>query len=189
MKCNASDRFIPLSSKQIRNIVKGLYKRAGINKKCNPHMLRHSQITYMASLNSSETELSYRFWGVAHSAMVAVYIHLSTQQQADSYLNIKGLGEKNVTINPLASRCVECGDQIISGSLCPKCDKIKLLSENDKTNIFKMSNLAEENEMMKEKIQTLENVVNTQIEQMKSIFANIATFEIGKEIMKVKEEK
>lgn len=139
MKCNNSDEFIPISDKQIRNIFINLYKKAGINKKCNPHMLRHSAITYMASINASETELSYRFWGIPHSTMVAIYIHLSKQQQSDGYRNIKGMGgSKNVAINPLASRCVECGDLIISGSLCPKCEKIKTLSENEKINQAKM---------------------------------------------------
>jgi len=141
MKCNTSDRFIPLSQKQIRNIVASLYKKAGITKKCNPHMLRHSAITYMASLNASETDLSYRFWGIPHSAMVTTYIHLSKQQQSDAYRNIKGMGDKKVAINPLASRCVECGDHIISGSLCPKCERIKTLSENEKVNRAKMEDL------------------------------------------------
>jgi ribosomal protein L32 len=38
------------------------------------------------------------------------------------------MGEKEVkVINPLASRCVECGKLIQSGSLCPVCTEIKKL--------------------------------------------------------------
>ena len=144
MKCNTSDRFIPLSPKQIRNIVAGLYKKAGINKPCHPHMLRHSAITYLASIGSSETELSYRFWGIPHSAMVNVYIHLSEQQKADSYRNRKGMGEEiKAPINALASRCVECGDHIISGMLCSKCEKLKILSERDKAKNQQIQELRE----------------------------------------------
>lgn len=141
MKCNKEDMFIPISDKQIRNIFIKLYKKAGINKPCNPHMLRHSAITYMASINASTTHLSERFWGIPHSNMVSVYVHLSEQQQSDAYRNLKGMGDRKVAINPLASRCVECGDHIISGSLCQKCEKIKTLSENDKINKIKIEAL------------------------------------------------
>jgi site-specific recombinase XerD len=143
-KCNSSGLFAPLSEKQVRNIIRDLYNRAGINKPCNPHMLRHSCITYMASLGASETELSYRFWGIPHSNMVTIYIHMSQQQQSDGYRKLKGMGDKKVAINPLASRCVECGDHIISGFLCPKCEKIKTLSENEKASNSKIEFLTRE---------------------------------------------
>jgi site-specific recombinase XerD len=157
LKCNSDnpdDKFVPLGAKQIRNIVAGLYKKAGINKLCHPHMLRHSAITYMASIGASETELSLRFWGITHSSMVTTYIHLSEQQKADSYRNRKGMGEEiKVAINPLATRCVECGDHIISGSLCSKCEKIKLLSEKDKVKDMKI-------EALTKAVSTLSKIIN-----------------------------
>lgn len=160
MKCNNSDRFIPISDKQIRNIFINIYKKAGINKKCNPHMLRHSAITYMATLHASETELSYRFWGVPHSTMVTTYIHLSNQQQSDGYRNIKGMGEsKNVAVNPLASKCVQCGDHIINGSLCPKCEQIKTLLENQKIDKAEMEASKAKIEALTTGLMTLSKII------------------------------
>jgi len=143
-KCNSSGLFVPLSEKQVRNIIRDLYKRAGINKPSNPHMLRHSCITYLASLGATETELSYRFWGIPHSNMVTTYIHMSEQQKSDSYRNLKGMGDKKAAINPLASKCVECGEHIISGYLCSKCEKLKTLLETEKANNSKIEFLTRE---------------------------------------------
>lgn len=81
----------------------------------------------------SETQLSYRFWGIPHSNMVSVYIHLNEMLQASGYRDAKGMGNGNgqTVINPLASRCVNCGRLIQSGNLCKTCEDAKTLSEEN----------------------------------------------------------
>ena len=133
MKCNTSkEMFMPLTTDGVRKIVEKLYEKAGIKKPCHVHMLRHSAITFSASLKMSETELSMRYWGIPHSAMVSRYVHLSQQMLDAGYMNAKGMGDKDIkVINPLAVRCVECGKLIESGNLCPICQKTKNLSEEN----------------------------------------------------------
>lgn len=127
LKCNPSKRFIPMHPSGIRKAVKRLFELADIRKPCNLHHFRHSSITHAAGLNMSETQLSYRFWGISHSTMLSVYIHLNEQLKSRGYRDAKGLGESNgkTVINPLSVRCVECGRLIQAGSLCKTCQDNK----------------------------------------------------------------
>jgi integrase/recombinase XerD len=152
LKCNNSTKFMPLSTPGVAVIIKRLYNKAGIDKLCHPHMLRHSAITYAASLGLSETQLSHRFWGVPHSSMVSVYIHLNEQMQASGYLNAKGMGNETKILNPLAVRCVECGSLIQTGNLCKICQNSKKVSEENQ--ILKSLIEKQKNEF-EEKIQNL----------------------------------
>ncbi len=133
LKCNPSKKFIPMHQNGVRKAVALLFKKAGINKPHNMHHFRHSAITHAAGLNMSETQLSYRFWGIPHSNMLSVYIHLNEQLKSSGYRDAKGMGEGNgkTVINPLASRCCECGRLIQSGSLCKQCTEIKELKERN----------------------------------------------------------
>lgn len=134
LKCNPSNKFIPMKPNGLRKVLERLFVLAKIDKPMNIHFFRHSAITHAASLGMSETDLSYRFWGCARSNMLSVYIHLNQQLQAQGYRNAKGLGNGNGTtiINPLSCRCVECGRLIQSGSLCKQCEENKKLrSEMD----------------------------------------------------------
>jgi site-specific recombinase XerD len=135
LKCNPSKKFMPMSLNGLRRIIEQLFKKAGINKPCNVHHFRHSAITHAVSLNMIETQLSYRFWGIPHSSMLSVYVHLSEQLKSSGYRDAKGMGEGNgkTVINPLASRCVECGRLIQAGSLCKPCKDSKKLSEENET--------------------------------------------------------
>lgn len=133
LKCNIDKKFMPLSFNGVRKAIVRLFKKAGITKPCNVHHFRHSAITHAAGLNMSETQLCYRFWGIPHSAMLSVYIHLNEQLKSSGYRDAKGMGEGNgkTVINPLATRCVECGRLIQNGSLCKLCQDSKKLSEEN----------------------------------------------------------
>jgi hypothetical protein len=139
LKCNTSKMFMDMSHSGLRHMMERLFIKAGIEKPFNVHHFRHSSITHAAGLNLSETQLSYRFWGIPHSAMLSVYIHLNEQLKSSGYRDAKGMGENSngkTVINPLASRCVECGRLIQVGSLCKTCDdnkKLKAEMENIKT--------------------------------------------------------
>jgi site-specific recombinase XerD len=134
LKCNPSKKFFDLSQMGVTLILKKLATRTNISKPVNPHHFRHSAITHAAGLNMSETQLSYRFWGIPRSGMLSVYIHLNEQLKSSGYRDAKGMGESNgkVVINPLASRCVECGRLIQAGSLCKTCTDSKKLSEENR---------------------------------------------------------
>ncbi len=130
MKCNTSDRFMPLTIDGIRKAIARLFNRAGIKKPCNPHMFRHSAITHAVNLGMQQNAISERFWGIPNSNMLSVYVHLSEQMQADAYKNAKGMnGNGTKIINPLAVRCVVCGRLIQAGELCVTCKENKDLKE------------------------------------------------------------
>ncbi len=161
-KCNPSDKFMNISISGIRRAVKTLFDKAKIKKPCNLHNFRHSIITYMASLHMTETELSYRFWGIPHSSMVSVYIHLNEEMQSEGYLKAKGLGNSNgnMIINPLASRCVNCGHLIQSGSLCKICEDSKRLSKENELLKKELDFMGEFMELMEKNPGLLEKLTN-----------------------------
>jgi site-specific recombinase XerD len=154
LKCNPSKHFIPMHQNGIRKVIVRLFEKADIKKPCNIHHFRHSAITHAAGLNMSETQLSYRFWGIPHSAMLSVYIHLNEQLKSSGYRDAKGMGEGNgkVVINPLASRCVECGRLIQAGSLCKTCTDSKRLSEENIELRAKMEATQKDNEDFKKSV-------------------------------------
>lgn len=175
LKCHPSPRpesqFIQLKEFAIRNHLKKLAERAQIKKSVNPHSFRHFAITRSAMIGMTDVDMSYRYWGSAHSEMLDVYIHLSKEMNSDSYKRTMGmLEDTNKVINPLASRCVECGKLIPSGNLCKQCEENKSL----KTEMEKMKQSNKENEG---KIEFLTNAVS-------KILASKATLDIGKEILK-----
>ena len=96
----------------------------------------------------SETQLSYRFWGIPHSNMVSVYIHLNQMLQASGYRDAKGMGDGmgKTVINPLAVRCVNCGKLIQAGNLCKSCKDTQ--------------EIGDENRLMKIKIAEMELKIN-----------------------------
>jgi len=155
LKCNPSKQFIDMSESGLRHIIERLFEKAGIDKPCNIHHFRHSAITHAAGLNMSETQLSYRFWGIPHSNMLSVYIHLNEQLKSSGYRDAKGMGENGngkTIINPLASRCVECGRLIQAGSLCKTCKDSKKLTEENQA-------LGAKNKELEDKLTRLEKVV------------------------------
>jgi integrase/recombinase XerD len=122
MKCNTSDKFIPLSRSGLSKTIDTLFNKAGITKPSNPHNFRHSAITHSVNIGMQTNAISKRFWGIPNSNMLATYVYLSEQMQADAYLNAKGLnGDSVKVINPIACRCVECGKLIEKGNLCKQC--------------------------------------------------------------------
>ncbi|MDO8725123.1 MAG: tyrosine-type recombinase/integrase [Candidatus Methanoperedens sp.] len=129
MKCNVNQKFMPLSQSGINKILQVLFKKAGINKPSNPHMMRHSSITNAVIMKMQPNQISMRYWGQPNSSQLSVYLHLSEQIVNSGYRDAKGMGNGNgnTVINPLASRCVNCGKLIQSGNLCKTCDDNKTM--------------------------------------------------------------
>jgi len=135
MKCNPSNSFMNLTHAGIRKAIERLFIKAGINKKCNPHAFRHSSITNAVIMKMQPNQISMRYWGISNSNTLPVYLHLSEQIVSSGYRDAKGLGENGngkTIINPLASRCVQCGKLIQAGSLCMTCKDSKELKEENK---------------------------------------------------------
>jgi len=170
LKCNSSRKFMLMKPSGVRDAVKRLFKTAGINKPCNIHHFRHSAITRAAGLNLSETQLSYRFWGIPHSNMLSTYIHLQEQLKSSGYRDALGMGENGngkTVINPLASRCVECGRLIQAGSLCKTCDDNKKLKAESLSMKGRLDEMEKEMESRKGADSTLEALfMDPEVRQM-----------------------
>lgn len=137
MKCNISNMFMPLKESRLGELIADLFVKAKINKPHNIHWFRHSAITHAVSIGMQQSSVSMRFWGNVDSNMLPTYIHLSEQMLASSYRNAKGMGEETKVINPLSSRCVECGKLIQSGNTCKQCSenialKTKMIQQENK---------------------------------------------------------
>lgn len=138
MKCNTSNMFMPLKESWLGELLKNLFIKAGIKKPHNIHWFRHSAITHAVNIGMQHSSISMRFWGGVDSNMLSTYIHLSEQMQANAYRNAKGMnGDEAKVINPLASRCINCGKLIQSGNLCVQCKenadlKLKVLQQENK---------------------------------------------------------
>jgi site-specific recombinase XerD len=148
LKCNTSNRFMPLSNEGLNKCLIRLFKRSGIKKPSNPHNFRHSAITYSVNIGMQQNAICLRFWGSTSSDMIDTYIHLSETMQSEAYLKAKGMaGNEIKVINPLASRCINCGRLIQSGQLCITC---------------------KENAELKQKVSKLENLYNAMVEGLSS---------------------
>jgi integrase len=106
----------------IRDLLKDLFKKAEINKKCNPHIFRHSRATFMAN-HMTEAQMKVYFGWVQASDMASTYVHLSGRDTDNTILELNGLTkkeEKQSSIQP--KKCVKCGlINSPSSNFCTRC--------------------------------------------------------------------
>jgi len=95
-------------------MLKMLFKKAGIQKRFNPHMFRHSRATFLAD-HLTEFQMNQYLGWVQGSGMPATYIHMSGKKIDGSILDLNGVkkeeNHKESTMNP---------------SICQKCDMINV---------------------------------------------------------------
>ena len=69
--------FHDLKSNRAGKMLKGLRRKAGITKKCNPHWFRHSRITWGVVNKEDVATLSTQIWGIPNSPELNEYSHYS----------------------------------------------------------------------------------------------------------------
>ena len=120
LKSNGDEMNYGTIKTQLRKIA----KRAGIEKRVNPHNFRHSRSTHLASkLTESQME-EYLGW-VQGSRMPAVYVHLSGRDLDGDLLKMYGLEHEHVTEDELAmQKCPHCSTvNTIGARRCVNCQK------------------------------------------------------------------
>jgi len=104
-------------------LLKRLFKKAGIDKKSNPHFLRHSRATYMAN-HLTEFQMNQYFGWTQGSRMPSVYVHLSGKETDKAIFEMNGIKiEKEIKESELKpKKCFRC-DTINSSEskFCSKC--------------------------------------------------------------------
>ena len=122
-----------LSYGRIKDMLRYVAKRAGIDKAVNPHSFRHARATYLAKHLSEAQLKAILGWGQA-SKMSAVYIHLSQKDTEDAILKLNGIiKEEDEKSKIELKECPRCKNKNKPTSrFCEMCSMILNKEEADK---------------------------------------------------------
>jgi integrase len=110
----------------IRKVLIETFKKAGIKKRCNPYIFRHSRASQLAR-HLNEFQMNSYFGWIQGSRMPATYIHISGKDLDEDILRINGMkpGEKPIAYKPQARACPRCQEINAPNALyCCKCAEI-----------------------------------------------------------------
>ncbi len=123
--CIAANQGKPMDYDTFSRILKIYFKKAGVQKRTNPHIFRHSRATYLANY-LTEFQMNQYFGWVQGSEMPSIYVHMSGKEIDDTILGLHGMKKKKVE-KPIvpARKCQRC-DTINSSEVvyCGKCGAI-----------------------------------------------------------------
>ena len=108
----------------IKTQLRKIAKRAGIEKRVNPHNFRHSRSTHLASKLTESQMDEYLGW-VQGSRMPAIYVHLSGRDLDGDLLKMYGLEQEHAAEEELAmQKCPHCNTvNTIGARRCVNCQK------------------------------------------------------------------
>lgn len=116
----------PMDYGAVRELLKDIAKRAGVDKRVNPHNFRHSRATFLSQYLTEPQLNEYLGW-VQGSSVPKVYVHLSGRDVDDAILKMHGMKkdeEKEERRSPLkAVRCPRCG-HLATGNFCGNCGMV-----------------------------------------------------------------
>jgi len=78
----------------VRKMLRIVAERAGIKKKVNPHIFRHSRATYLANM-LKEAQMNQYFGWIQGSDMPATYVHLSGRDVDNAILEMHGIVDRS----------------------------------------------------------------------------------------------
>ena len=102
----------------IRSVLEDIFKKAGIKKKFNPHIFRHSRATFLANF-LTEAQLKVYFGWVQGSDVAGTYVHLSGRDTDQKILEINGMAEEK-----------EKKKDELKPKICPRCSTINSQGSN-----------------------------------------------------------
>lgn len=107
-----------------RNMIARLAKKAGIKKKVNPHIFRHSRATYLAN-HFTEAQMNHYFGWIQGSEMPSTYVHMSGRDIVSAVLELNGkkkAEDKNKEEKFSSKYCKRCEkDNPPTGKFCLRC--------------------------------------------------------------------
>lgn len=125
-------RGTTLIYEMIRSTIARIAKEAGITKRVNPHVFRHTRVTELLKLGMREPELKKSMWGSVSTDMLKNYEHLVAADVDNEYKRVYGL-EQGEKIKPIlasvqcpnchtingkgAQFCVVCGMDMLAGNV------------------------------------------------------------------------
>ncbi|MEK7226090.1 MAG: site-specific integrase, partial [Bacteroidota bacterium] len=111
----------PMDYSAARSLLRRIMPKAGINKKFNPHLFRHSRATYLAD-KLTEAQLKEIFGWKQSSTMPGIYVHMSGRNTENALKRLYGLGEeeKEEESKLTPKKCIRCGQ--VNPSTFKQCD-------------------------------------------------------------------
>jgi len=120
-------RNVLLGYGRVKEMLRGLAKKAGIKKKVNPHNFRHSRATYLAN-HLTEAQLKEMFGWTQGSDMASIYIHLSGRDVDNAILkvyNIDNHEDDGVESKLKPKDCSRCNEiNPATNRFCSKCGMV-----------------------------------------------------------------
>jgi site-specific recombinase XerD len=110
----------PLTPSTVNLIIRKAMHRAGINKRSNPHMWRHSRATYLCAKGLGEMQMRHYFGWAKGSDMPSIYIHLSQRGLDDAMKKTLGLEEDAET--EVVCKICACSNSS-TNKTCTRCGK------------------------------------------------------------------
>jgi site-specific recombinase XerD len=110
----------------IRKVLIETFQKAGIKKRCNPYIFRHSRASQLAR-HLTEFQMNSYFGWIQGSRMPSLYVHISGKDLDEDILRINGLkpGEKPIAYKPQLRACPRCREINSPTALyCCKCAEI-----------------------------------------------------------------
>jgi len=104
------NKYRAVKYESIRSMLQRVARRAGVKKRVNPHMFRHSRATHLAN-HLTEAQMNHYFGWVQGSDMPSTYVHLSGRDVDDAILTLYGL-----------KRNKEKDGQEFAPVRCPRCN-------------------------------------------------------------------
>lgn len=118
--------LLPFNYSTANILLRRLAKKAGLNKRVNPHLFRHSRATALAN-KLTEAQMKEYFGWVQSSEMASVYVHLSGRDVDSAILKLHGLkDEKEKEVETFkVKNCQRCNKPCSPASkFCQSCGAV-----------------------------------------------------------------
>lgn len=114
--------FVPLTYGGARKILITLAKKAGIQKRVHPHLLRHSSATRAAKF-LTEAQMKVYYGWTSGSNMPSIYVHLSSRDVEDAIKKMNKIEiTQEETVKATIKICQRCKQKNSFGSkFCNSC--------------------------------------------------------------------
>jgi len=131
--------LLPFNYSTANVLLRRLAKKAGIEKRVNPHLFRHSRATQLAN-KLTEAQMKEYFGWVQASDMAAVYVHLSGRDVDSAILQLHGLNSEDGKHEKfIVKNCPRCAcPNSPSSFVCTKCGAMLNLGEGKQAQLRKL---------------------------------------------------
>ncbi len=147
VKFSGKNAFKAMEYPDIRAQIKKIAKRAGIKKRIYPHLFRHTRATRLLAKVPESIGAKYMGW-VNGSKMIAVYVHLASEDVEEAILKMYGIKTSSNGKDLEVKQCPRCLKiNTATSRFCSRCglplteDAIREIEEWEKRKSEALSEL------------------------------------------------